>query len=151
MKALFHSRKLLYLMKELELNVRSVNTWFPENLNNKKSVIVRPFCIFSFFSYGHRRHSHSQAALLLPPERLGEVRRRAIFRTPISALLGGLLSENEGGQLSLRSWPPLKQWERCLRLSKNRGRHRFGHLICPESLLLHLQGKPFVNTSGRLL
>ncbi len=36
-----------------------------------------------------------QATLLLPPERLGEVRRRAISRTPISVLIGGLLSENE--------------------------------------------------------
>jgi hypothetical protein len=42
-----------------------------------------------------------QAALSLLLERLGEVRRRAISRTPIPALLGGLLSENEGGQLSL--------------------------------------------------
>jgi hypothetical protein len=50
-----------------------------------------------------------QAALSLPPERLGEVRRRAISRTPLPALLGGLLSENEGGQLSLRPRPPLKQ------------------------------------------
>ncbi len=55
-----------------------------------------------------------QAAILLPPERLGEVRRRAISRTPISVtpisvLIGGLLSENEGGQLSLRPRPLLKQ------------------------------------------
>ncbi len=50
-----------------------------------------------------------QAVLSLPPERLGEVRRRAIFRTPIPALLGGLLSVNEGGQLFLRPRPPLKQ------------------------------------------
>jgi hypothetical protein len=49
-----------------------------------------------------------QAALSLPPERLGEVRRRARTPTP-PALLGGLLSENEGGQLSLRPRPPLKQ------------------------------------------
>ncbi len=50
-----------------------------------------------------------QAALLLLPERLGEVRRRAISRTPISVLIGGLLSENEGGQLALRPRPPLKE------------------------------------------
>jgi hypothetical protein len=50
-----------------------------------------------------------QAALLLPPERLGEVRRCAISRTPISVLIGGLLSENEGGQLSLHPRPPLKE------------------------------------------
>ena len=50
-----------------------------------------------------------QAALLLPPERLGEVRRRAISRTPLTTLPGGLLSENEAGQLALRPWPPLKE------------------------------------------
>jgi hypothetical protein len=50
-----------------------------------------------------------QAALSLPPERLGEVRRRAISRTPLTTLQGGLLSENEAGQLALRPWPPLKE------------------------------------------
>jgi hypothetical protein len=50
-----------------------------------------------------------QAALLLPPERLGEVRRRAISRTPPTTLPGGLLSENDAGQLALRPWPPLKE------------------------------------------
>ncbi len=92
-----------------------------------------------------------QAALSLPPERLGEVRHHSISRTPISVLIGGLLSENEGSQLSLCPRPPLKEWERCLRMSKDRGRHRFGRLIRPESLLFHLQGQPFVNTLGRLL
>ncbi len=92
-----------------------------------------------------------QAALSLPPERLGEVCRRAISRTPISVLIGGLLSENEGGQLSLRLRPPLKEWERCLRLLKNRGHHPFGRLTRPVSLLLYLQGKPFFYPSGRLL
>jgi hypothetical protein len=92
-----------------------------------------------------------QAALLLPPERLGEVRRRTISRTPISVLIGGLLSENEAGQLALRPRPLLKEWERCLRLSKNSGRHRFGRLTRPESLLLHHQGKPFFHPPGWLL
>ncbi len=50
-----------------------------------------------------------QAALSLPPELLGEVPRRAISRTPISVLKGGLLSENGAGQLALRPRPPLKQ------------------------------------------
>ncbi len=50
-----------------------------------------------------------QAALLLLPERLGEVRRRTISRTPISVLIEGLLNENEGGQLALRPRPPLKE------------------------------------------
>ncbi len=86
-----------------------------------------------------------QAVLLLPPERLGKVRRRANSRIPISVLIGGLLSENEAGQLALRPRPPLKEWERCWRLSKNSGR-----LTRPESLLLHLQGKPFFHPPGRL-
>jgi hypothetical protein len=43
-----------------------------------------------------------QAALLLPPEHLGEVRSHAISRIPIS-------SENESGQLSLRPRLPLRQ------------------------------------------
>ncbi len=92
-----------------------------------------------------------QAALSLPLERLGKVRRRAISCTPISVLIGGLLSKNEAGQLSLCPRPPLKQQERCLRLPKILGRHRFSRLKCPESLLFHLQGNPFVNTPGWLL
>jgi hypothetical protein len=92
-----------------------------------------------------------QAALSLPPERLGEVRCRAISRTPIPSLLGGLLSMNEVGQLSLRPQLPLKQWERCLRLSKNRGCHHFGRFTRPEKLLRHLQGRPLVHPPGRLL
>ncbi len=84
-----------------------------------------------------------QSELLLLLEHLGKVHRRAISRTPISALPGGLLSENEAGQRALRPWPPLKEWECCLKLSKNRGRHCFGRLARPESLLLHLKGKPF--------
>jgi hypothetical protein len=50
-----------------------------------------------------------QAVLLLPPERLGEVRRCAISRTPISVLIGGLLSENEVGQLALAPRLPLEE------------------------------------------
>jgi hypothetical protein len=50
-----------------------------------------------------------QAALFLPLEHLGEVCLRAISRTPLPALPGGLLSENEAGQLALRPWPPLKE------------------------------------------
>jgi hypothetical protein len=50
-----------------------------------------------------------QTVLSLPLERLGEVGRRAISRTPISFLIGGLLSENEAGQLALRLQPPLKE------------------------------------------
>jgi hypothetical protein len=84
-----------------------------------------------------------QAGLLLPLERLSEVRCRAISGTPISALPGGLLSENEAGQLALHPRPPLKEWECCLKLSKNHSCHRFGRLAHPELLLLRLKGKLF--------
>jgi hypothetical protein len=45
------------------------------------------------------------AALVSQPERLGEVRRRAISRTPLPILLRGLLGEGEAGKLSLHLWP----------------------------------------------
>ncbi len=104
---------------------------------------MRHFVFLAFVNMAASDLHALQAVLLLPLERLGEVRRCAISLTPISVLIGGLLSENEGGHLALRPWPPLKEWERCLRLSRNCGRHRFGRLIRPESLLLHLKRKPF--------
>jgi hypothetical protein len=75
----------------------------------KKQIEFRHFLFLAFVNMASCDLHALQAALLLPPERLGEVRRRAISRTPISVLIGGLLSENEGGQLSLRPRPPLKQ------------------------------------------
>ncbi len=92
-----------------------------------------------------------QAALLLLPERPGEVHCCAISGTPIPALLRGLLSKNGASQFALCPLPSHKQWERCLRLSKNRGRHHFGRFSRPESLLLHLQGKLFSHPPGQLL
>jgi hypothetical protein len=50
-----------------------------------------------------------QAALLLPLERLAEVHRHAISHTPIPAILGGLLSKKEAGQLALHPRLTLKQ------------------------------------------
>jgi hypothetical protein len=59
-----------------------VNTWFLENLN-KKRVIVRPFLYFLAFLNMAAGDLHTlQAALLLPPELLGEVCRHAIYHTP---------------------------------------------------------------------
>ncbi len=101
---------------------------------------MRHFVFLAFINMAASDLQALQAVLFLPPERLGEVRRRSISCTPIPSLLGGLLSKNEDGQLALCLRPPLKQWERCLRLSKNRGHHRFGRLTRPE-LLLHLQGE----------
>jgi hypothetical protein len=76
---------------------------------NKKKLKLRLFLFLAFVNMAASDLHALQAALSLPPERLGEVRRRAISRTSIPALLGGLLSENEGGQLSLHPRPPLKQ------------------------------------------
>ncbi len=77
-----------------------------------------------------------QAVLLLPSERLGKVRRRAISRIPIPALLGSLLSKNKAGQLVVQPRLTHKQWECCLRSSRNHGRHRrlpHGSRIAPSS------------------
>jgi hypothetical protein len=73
----------------------------------KKQIELRQFLFLAFVNMASSDLHALQATLLLPPERLGEVRRRAISRTPISVLIGGLLSENEGGQLSLH--PRLNQ------------------------------------------
>ncbi len=75
----------------------------------KKQIEFQHFLFLAFVNMAPSDLHALQAALLSPPERLGEVRRSAISRTPISVLIGGLLSENEGGQLSLRPRPPLKQ------------------------------------------
>ncbi len=92
-----------------------------------------------------------RAALSLPLECLGKVCCCAISRTPISALLAGLLTGNEAGQLALCPQPTHKQWELCLRLSKSCSRHVFSRLAHPESLILHLQVKPFGHPLGQLL
>ncbi len=75
----------------------------------KKQLYLPHFVFLAFVNMAASDLHALQAALLFPPERLGEVRRRAISRTPISVLIGGLLSENEGGQLALRPRPPLKE------------------------------------------
>jgi hypothetical protein len=75
----------------------------------RKQLYLQHFVFLAFVNMAASNLHALQAALLLPPERLGKVHRRAISRTPISVLMGRLLSENEGGQLSLRPRPPLKQ------------------------------------------
>jgi hypothetical protein len=70
---------------------------------------LQHFVFLAFVNMAASNLHALQAALLLLPERLSKVCRRAISRTPISVLIGGLLSENEGGQLSLHPQPPLKQ------------------------------------------
>ncbi len=83
---------------------RGVNTWFPENLN-KKQFGLGHFLFLAFLNMAAGYLHSLQATLLLPPERLDKVCCRAIFRTPIAALLESLLSESEAGQLALApSW-----------------------------------------------
>ncbi len=75
----------------------------------KKQLEMRHFVFLAFVNMAATDLHALQAALLLPPEGLVEVRRRAISRTPISVLIGGILSENEAGQLVPHPWPPLKE------------------------------------------
>jgi hypothetical protein len=70
---------------------------------------LQHFVFLAFVNMAASNLHALQAALLLPPERLGEVRCRAISRTPISVLIGGLLNENEVSQLALRHLPLLKE------------------------------------------
>jgi hypothetical protein len=70
---------------------------------------LRHFIFLAFVNMAASYLHALQAALSLPLERLDKVRRHAISHTPIPSLLGGFLSENEVGQLSLCPRPPLKQ------------------------------------------
>jgi hypothetical protein len=84
----------------------------PDNFRKiaiKKQLELRHFLFLAFVNMAASDLHALQAALLLPLERLGEVRHQAISRTPISFLIGGLLSKNEASQLALRPRPPLKE------------------------------------------
>ncbi len=119
------------------IHIRGVSRWFPENLNKKKPVILATFCIFSFCQYGRQRSSLASGSALITA---GAPRRSS---PPCYFSYPHLSSYRRPPERELRPRPPLKQWERCLQMSKDRGRHRFGRLIRPESPLLHFQGKPF--------
>ncbi len=75
----------------------------------KKQLLLRHSVFLAFVNMAASDLHALQGALLLPLECLGEVRRCAISRSPIPALLGGFLSKNEAGQLTLCPRPPLKQ------------------------------------------
>ncbi len=45
--------------------IRGVNTWFLENHNITKTVIVATFCIFSFCQYGRQRSSRTSDSALI--------------------------------------------------------------------------------------
>ncbi len=83
-------------------------------LNSRKTSIkneqlkIEPRLILAFFSAGPGNVNMFFAALSLPPKRLGNVRRCAIFRTP-QLLLGGLLIEAEAGKIALHPWPTHQQ------------------------------------------
>jgi hypothetical protein len=91
--------------------VQQLNPLFPSPdvygvclLNSRKTSIkikqlkIEPRSFLAFFSVGPRDVDLFFTALSLPPERLGDVRRYAIF------LLGGLLIEAEASQLAFRPW-----------------------------------------------
>jgi hypothetical protein len=67
----------------------------------KKQLYLGHFVFLAFHSMAAGNVHALQAVLLLPSEHLSKVRRYASSRTPILALLGGLRSENEAGQLAL--------------------------------------------------
>jgi hypothetical protein len=90
------------LLTRCEYYVRSGDTYKLDSAYKKKTVIAMTNFTLSFFYQFAADRDTLFAALVLPPECLGEVRRRAISRTPLLILLGGLLSEGESGQLSLR-------------------------------------------------
>ncbi len=54
--------------KLLATIVRGVNTWFPENHNIQKTVIVATFCIFSFCQYGRQRPLRTLESALITAE-----------------------------------------------------------------------------------
>ncbi len=117
----------------------------------KQTVGVATFCVFSFCQYGSQRSSCISGSALITA---GAPRRSwppCYFSYPHPSS-SRRPSEREWGRPA-RSLPPLplKEWECCLRLLKNRSRHRFGCLTRPELLLLHLQGKPFFHPPGQLL
>jgi hypothetical protein len=67
----------------------------------KKTGIVATFSMFSFCQYGRQQPSRSSGSALITA---GAPRRSSppsYFSYPISVLIGGLLSENEAGQLAL--------------------------------------------------
>ncbi len=69
--------------------------------SQKKQLQLGHFVFLAFLSMATGDVHALQAALLLPPECHGEVCHHAISRSNIPALLGGLLSKNEVGQLTL--------------------------------------------------
>jgi hypothetical protein len=57
----------------------------PDDLNKRKTVIVRRFLFLAFIYMAAADINIFLPAVLSSPERLGEVRRRAIFPTPSSS------------------------------------------------------------------
>ncbi len=114
------------------------------NRNNKKTVILATFCIFSFCQYGRQRSSRTSGSALITAGAPRQSSPPCYFSYPHLSSYRRL-PEREWRRPARTSPPSASQRVRMLsqRLSRNRGRHRFGRLIRPESLLLHLKGKPF--------
>jgi hypothetical protein len=90
--------------------IRSGDTYKPDSAYKQKTVTAtRTFTSMFFLDDSTADRGALFAALISPPERLGEVRRCAISRTPLPILQGGLLGDGEHRQLSLRLQPTHQQ------------------------------------------
>ncbi len=96
--------------------IRSVSRWFPENRNNKKTVILAPFCIFSFCQYGRQRSLCTSGSALITA---GAPRRSSppcYFSYP---------------HLSSYRRPPEREWRRPARTSPTAASQRVSTLSQP--------------------
>ncbi len=99
--------------KNINWDVRGVNTWFPENPNNKKTVLVATFCMFSFCQYDSQRSSRTSDSALITA---GAPRRSSLpcyfsYLHPISSRRP---AEREWGRPALSSPPAASQTVRTM-------------------------------------
>jgi hypothetical protein len=149
LNSLLSAYPMLSLNGRMKAYVRGVNTWFPENVNEKNQLyVVRPFCIFSLSSWLRATFTLSGSSLITAGAPRQSLPLFYFSNTHLSSS-----SRPPGWEWGwpARPRPTPQQWEHCLRMSRNCGSHSYGRLAHPESLLLHLQVNPFGHPPGRLL